>query len=443
MNSILVRLAVWLGLGLTVTLGLTWVFANRVMEQVGERFLVEDLRHDTEGLLLALEFDAEGRPRMDTARVEPVFQRPFSGHYYRIEAGGGSLVSRSLWDGTLDVPPGEGRWRLPGPQGQRLFVVSAHYEKGGHRFRLVVAEDVTAIGQVVDRMRRRYAAAVGLLGIVLGLGLIWVLRGAVRPLDRLRRDCRALQAGELRALSLERVPREIRPLVEEINILLDVLRERLDHQRHALGNLAHAIKTPLTVILQRVRALERDGPPPCRSQARILREAAESIGRVAERELQRARAAGGAGAVAPAPLRRTLEELLRVLRQAHVEKALRFELAVPGELRVRMDREDLMEVLGNILDNAAKWARRRVRVSAEGGPAVIVRVEDDGPGVAPEAAVAVLGRGRRLDESAPGHGLGLAIARDLMARYGGTLRMERSEALGGLSVYLMFSDGST
>lgn len=431
MNSILLRLGLWLGLGLMVTLGLTWTFANRVMQQVAERFLIEDLQHDVEALLLALSFDGQGRPRVDERRMEPVFQRPFSGHYYRIEAPGGRLVSRSLWDESLDVPAGEGHWRLPGPDGQRLFVWAGWYEKNGHRFRLVVAEDLTAIDQVVARMRRHYAAALAGLGMVLGLGLTWVLRGALRPLERLRRDCRALQAGELHALSVAGVPREIRPLVDEINTLLDILRERIERGRHALGNLAHAIKTPLTAIFQQIRRLEREG---CAGAVRELSEAAESIRRTAERELQRARAVGRARAVAPVRLRATLEELLGVLRQAHAGKEVRFELNVPGDLRVRMDREDLMEVLGNLLDNAAKWAQSRVRVSARVGPPGEIRVEDDGPGLDPELARGLLARGRRLDESVPGYGLGLAIVHDLVEQLGAELRLERSRSLGGLAV---------
>ncbi|HHB12363.1 MAG TPA: HAMP domain-containing histidine kinase [Chromatiales bacterium] len=437
MNSILLRLSAWLGVGLLVMLGLTWFFADRLMERVAERFLVEDLQHDVESLLLALRFDADGRARLDASRVEPVFQRPFSGHYYRVETEANRLVSRSLWDETLVVPDGSGTWRVPGPMGQRLFVLADRYEKDGHRFRLVVAEDLSGVEQVVSRMRRHYAVVMGILGMILGMGLIWMLRAALKPLERLRRDLQALHTGELRALSVAGAPREIRPLVDEINTLLGVLRERLDRQRKALGNLAHAIKTPLTVIFQHTAELRRGDCD--ESAVSGLFGAAESIRRVTERELQRARAAGHAPVGQRVALGEAVEEVVGVLRQAHADRALRFVLEVPEELQVCADREDLLEVLGNLLDNGAKWARSRVAIRARetAGDAVILRVEDDGPGMTRREIAAVLGRGARLDESVPGHGLGLAIVRDLVETYGGRLFLERSPSLGGLAAVVV------
>jgi signal transduction histidine kinase len=245
-----------------------------------------------------------------------------------------------------------------------------------------------------------------------------------------REDVRRVESGEASGLR-EDVPDEVRPLVREVNRLLMLLEQRLQRSRNAAGNLAHALKTPLTLLLHQVdgEAL-RDRP-----DARVaLHQQAERIQDLMERELRRSRLAGAGAVGRQFHPRRDVPALLDALRRMHDRAGLRIEAADLPDVAVPLDDEDMIELLGNLLDNACKWAASTVRLGVTVDGALRVRVEDDGPGLADADAGHLLERGTRLDETRAGHGLGLAIVRDIVALYGGQLALQRSADLGGLSV---------
>ena len=430
-RSLKLRLALALSASLLVLLGAQYWVVSGAIRATAEDYVASRLRHDTESLLAALRWGADG-PRL-AGPADNIYRRPYSGHYFRLHIGGRDLRSRSLWDAELplpEVPVGETR-RLyrTGPRDQPLLVRVAAFRKEGQPVRIAVAEDLSPLRADLRAFHWRYGV-VSLVVAALLLGVQWALVAlGMRPLRRVGGEIRRLEAGEQSRLS-EDVPSEIRPLVGEVNRLVGVLGDRLERSRNALGNLAHALKTPLTRLFQAAEDPETIPDPDRRS--RVLEPAEAIQGRI-ERELKRARLAAGAPGQRFRP-DREIPALIRVLERTHADRGLEFAYHSPGDERSFGDREDLLELTGNLLDNAAKWARSRVRVTVSPAAGLVLTVEDDGPGVPPERAEELTQRGSRLDEAREGHGLGLAIVRDIVDTYRGDLRFHSSQELGGLAV---------
>lgn len=399
-----------------------------------EGYMLSRLEHDAESLLGALLLQP-GIADIDlrAGRMNPVYQRPFSGHYYVISIDGRTWRSRSLWDQTLALPAvavGEtARLRATGPEDQLLLVHVAGFRKAGHDLSIAVAEDLSPIRSEVRKFQLRY----GLFG-ALALALLLVsqrqiLKLGLVPLRRTRMEIAEMERGERERLS-ETVPEEILPVVRQVNGLVATLRQRLSRSRNAMGNLAHALKTPLTLLGQ---IADRDDVFRDAATAAQMRDQVAVLRKLLDRELKRARLAGAAATGTRLDLRTELEALVAVLRQLYRERDLQLELDLPASLPLAADREDMHELFGNLLDNACKWARSRVRVRhVRSGDGLVIRVEDNGPGRNPEELADLDRRGVRIDEDAvPGHGLGLAIAQDIVQHYGGRLRLGRSADLGG------------
>lgn len=399
-----------------------------------EGYMLSRLEHDAESLLGALLLQP-GIADIDlrAGRMNPVYQRPFSGHYYVISIDGRTWRSRSLWDQTLALPAvavGEtARLRATGPEDQLLLVHVAGFRKAGHDLSIAVAEDLSPIRAEVRKFQLRY----GLFG-ALALALLLVsqrqiLKLGLVPLRRTRTEIAEMERGERERLS-ETVPEEILPVVRQVNGLVATLRQRLSRSRNAMGNLAHALKTPLTLLGQ---IADRDDVFRDAATAAQMRDQVAVLRKLLDRELKRARLAGAAATGTRLDLRTELEALVAVLRQLYRERDLQLELDLPASLPLAADREDMHELFGNLLDNACKWARSRVRVRhVRSGDGLVIRVEDNGPGRNPEELADLDRRGVRIDEDAvPGHGLGLAIAQDIVQHYGGRLRLGRSADLGG------------
>ena len=402
------------------------------------------LGHDVEALLGVAQFDPAGRPSLPEVALAPVYRQPLSGHYYLVvDASGASQQSRSLWDHRIPLDPlapGERRvLEIEGPQGQSLLVLAAGYRKQGQTLTIAAAEDVAPIEHDI----RRYQWATGLLALAVLAGLLLVqgafVRRAFRSFDALRADVRRVESGEASGLR-EDVPDEVQPLVREVNRLLMLLDQRLQRSRSAVGNLAHALKTPLTLLLQQIGGDALRDRPEAQSG---LRQQAERIQDLMERELRRARLAGAGGITRHFDPRRDVPALLGALQRMHAREGLRIEATGLPDRAVPLDDEDVIELLGNLLDNACKWAASTVRLHVAADGALLIRVEDDGPGVDGRAAETVLARGGRLDETRAGHGLGLAIVQDIVTLYGGRLALSRSADLGGLSVEVHLPIGTS
>ena len=404
---------------LAITAAGAWVGRGAAQE-----FVISRLAHDADALVAGL--DVQGR-RIDSP-LPPVYAQPLSGHYYVVRfADGQALRSRSLWDQELDVASLDVGRRTAavtaGPRDQRLLLWRAGYEKQGQPFTVAVAEDVTPLARGLNRFLWLGAAFALIAAGALILIQQWLLRREFRRLDPVRRDIRRLTYGEAEQLS-ESVPGEVRPLVHEFNELVSAWRAHIERSRRSVGNLAHALKTPLHLILQQGR--ESANP--------ALIEQAERMRALIDRELRLARLTGSAAAARRFAPSQDIADLVQTIEALHKNKPLDFSVNIDAPEHLSLDQEDLLELIGNLLDNAAKWAARRVALRFTAGNEILLVVEDDGPGIAPAEADALLSRGSRLDEETPGHGLGLAIVSDIVRLYGGRLSLEPSASLGGLAV---------
>jgi signal transduction histidine kinase len=433
-NSLERRLHLGLVLSLLLLFAALWLTGGRFLQSMTEDFVVSRLQHDAEALLGSLKITPH-QIKVRPARVNQIYLQPFSGHYYVIRLQDGrQSTSRSLWDFQLDLPvvkPGQQeRLHLAGPNGQQLLIWVSGYRKQDRDLSIAVAEDVTPIAAMRERFQINFAL-LSLTGLLLLLLLQrWVVRRSFHQLEPLRAEIQALAERGGQRLN-EDVPAEIRPLVEEFNHLLQLLSQRNERSRNALGNLAHALKGPLNLLgryFDRLSDVERRG------EGEMAAAQAARIRLLIERELKRARMVGMGSASQRFDPQRDLQDLIEVVGQIHQERSVSVERQVSPNLTRFGDREDMFELIGNLLDNAFKWAKGRLKVSLSGETEVEISVEDDGEGLSDEDLQRLAWRGRRLDESVEGYGLGLSIAMDIAKLYGGSISFDRSPDLGGLRV---------
>jgi signal transduction histidine kinase len=420
-------ISVMVVVGLVLAQTSLWLF-----EMGLQRYLEAGLRNDSENLLAALVRGPQGL-QLDERRLSPAYQRPFSGHYFRIDFTDGHWRSRSLWDQELpplDHPGLHDNLQL-GPEGQQLLVLRTDYRRMGVPISISVAEDYTPIRESFRRMQQ-LGLALGVAGLLLILLLQRItVRRALRPLEKTREQIAQLQQGQRSQLD-DQVPVELEPLVAQINHLLAHTEDSLKRSRNALGNLGHALKTPLAVLLSLASSEQLDAHPQLR---KVLKEQLQQVEQRLNRELNRARLSGDALPGALFDCDAELPGLLATLNMIHGEH-LALSYRAPAGLHLPWDREDLLELLGNLLDNACKWADAEVRVSvAENAEGFELCVEDDGPGIPEERRDQVFSRGTRLDEQTEGHGLGLGIVRDIVESWDGRLSLLESE-WGGLKVVI-------
>jgi len=403
----------------------------------GTRLLVEHyiqtrLQHDAESLLTRL------RPHRGMAMGMPqqfdqVFQRPYSGHYFVVVSDDQELRSRSLWEYEL-VPPqlaaGESVvFESPGPDGQQLLVRAQGYSRGGQDMVILVAEDISGLQDEILRWLL-VLGGLGLIGLAVALVLqSWLLRRGFASLDRITAGVIELEQG-LREQLPEDGPAEVLPLVRAVDAASARLRERIARSGKAAGDLAHALKKHLALLAQERDELAAAGHS---GEAARLDRQLSAIRERMDAELRRARISGQVLPGAAFRPERDVPPLVDTMRSLHRERTLDIAVMLEGDGSWPVAREDMLELLGNLLDNACKWAAGRVRLQCQRGAEFRCVVEDDGPGVPDEEREQLIHRGTRLDESTGGHGLGLAIAADIVEMYQGGLQLRRSTGLGGLA----------
>lgn len=438
------RLVVRLGLAglaaLLVVLAGTALALLLLFDRHIERAAIAELDVPLAELAAAVTIAGSEHVTLVSLPADPRFRHPLSGRYWQVSDGVRPLLrSRSLWDGELALPPDRLApgilhvHRVAGPGGQQVILVEQLITAGpagsARALRLSVAADRAPLLAARRAFALEMAVMLSLLGGLLVIGGWLQLRIGLAPLARLRSLVEALR--ERRAARLAPgLPREVQPLVDAVNLVLDARDRMVEQARHRAADLAHGLKTPLTALLADADRLRASGQT---EVAASLAETAQQMRRTVERELARARAeTTRSGEPGPGTAVRALVEgLSRTLTRALGEAAPQFVITVPQTVQVAVPASDLAEILGNLLDNAARHARSSVQVDWEqtGVMPGVLAVCDDGIGGPPEAIDAVLARGARGDES-PGAGLGLAITRDLLEAYGARLEIGRNQPSG-------------
>lgn len=416
--------------------GLVLLFERHVA-----RTLADDLDVHLKQLLAGIDVDAQGNIVLTQPPADPRFADPLSGLYWQINDARGQLLrSRSLWDTTMTLPadepaPGEvHQHEVQGPGGARLLVAerAVSIMAGDRRVavRVAAAADRARVAAAASAFAKELALALGLLGFILAIATSVQVGLGLRPLDALRRGVADIRAGRSRRLPVS-VPAEVAPLVEEVNALVDAQAAEIERSRSRAADLAHGLKTPLAALTADAARLREGGE---HAIARDIESVAEAMSRHVDREMARARVRGRAlrGMDVSTELKPLVDSLLATLSRTPTGKRVTFETHIGESLRLPIDRTDLAEVLGNLLENAARHAGGLVRVTAQPGlGGTPIAIEDDGKGLSPGQLPRVLERGVRLDERGEGAGLGLAIVQDVLDAYEWRLELAGSD-LGGL-----------
>ncbi|WP_428152377.1 sensor histidine kinase [Brevundimonas sp.] len=427
------RLLLGGGIAMLAAVLVAWLFMTVLFQRHLERRLTLELSRDATRLTAGLTQNADASLALDAELTDPRLSIPAGGLYWQASTPATALRSRSLWDQTLPVPasvPAD-RWvlkQIAGPFDKPIVVLqrSIRLNPNGPPVVVQIAEDADDIASAQSEFGRDLAMFLGGLWLFLAAASVTQVHLGLSPLRRIREDLAALRPSASARLAKPWLE-EVQPLAETINALLSASEDELSQARGRAADLAHGLKTPLSALQAQSRRLRETGDS--RIADRLDRAIASATATV-ERELARSRVAAvrrGTSAV-----REGVEDVLGVIEQTTHGERIAFTNDVPEGFNAPMEQDDLAELLGPLLENAARFARRQVLVRAgRTGSSLWVAIEDDGPGIAAEHEAEAVLRGARLDESGQGHGLGLAIARDLVTASGGTLTLTRS-TLGGL-----------
>lgn len=415
-----------------------WLLMTLLFERHLERRLQVEMTRDALALVADLSFSAGGQPLLEGEPHDPRLRKPASGYYWQVSAGPAALRSRSLWDAvlpaTVDAPSDD--WRLrraAGPFDEPVAILERRLLLDPKRPPVLVqlAQDTRALATARAEFARELAVFLAVLWLVLSAAAWLQVALGLKPLGKVRGELAALRDSASARLPDSSL-REIQPLTDAINSLADARERDLELARRRAADLAHGLKTPLAAMAAQSRRAREAGAIVA---ADGMDRAIAAIGATINSELSRARiAAAGRHPTCITYVRPAVERVAHVLEHTEKGGQLAFSIDIPASLQVHVQPDDLAEILGAVLENAVKFARRQVRVSGSGGAEwTRLVVEDDGPGIAGDRIRDALMRGGRLDESNDGSGLGLSIARELVEATSGTIDLDRS-SLGGLMI---------
>jgi signal transduction histidine kinase len=455
-NSLALRLFLSATAWAVVILLITGVILSSLYRQSAERAFDRRLGVYLRTLVADVASPDEAADKFPQSLGEPLFELPLSGWYWQVtRADPGKTdvrASRSLWDGGLPhlqdlgiaaSVNGSREGYVAGPEDQRLRLVERNIDLGddGH-YLVAVAGDAAEIAEETRSFDQALVVTFSILAAVLLLTTMFQVRFGLAPLKRISDSLAAIRSGSAERLA-GKFPEEIAPLARETNALIDANKEIVERARTHVGNLAHALKTPLSVMVNEAAARGRDP-----FALKVLEQADIMRDQVA-RHLERARLAARLTVVGSVTdVAAVVTALARTMEKIHREKNIAIEVHADEQARFRGERPDLEEMAGNLVDNACKWASSRVMIEvvterpdpASASHIVRIVVDDDGRGLSPSEREQVAKRGRRLDETKPGSGLGLSIVVELAGLYGGGLTLGTAP-IGGLRAELVLPAG--
>lgn len=432
MMSLRARLNLGLSVILAAGFALQWALRTEALPAITEQQMVSRLDQDINDIRESLQLDGKGQITIDLITQLPFYRQMHSGHYFLIVSAGRMIRSPSL--GNFALPPitlADGmarRWHASGPGGQPLLVFSRGIYWEGRSVTISIAENLTELNRHVQDIGLLILSLNGAT-IFMALILQWVfVRNALSPFVFLRRELASIAAEE--GAGAQDSSRELLK-AQEIRRLVNLVHKRLERSRNAIGNLAHSLKTPLALLM---RVADDPTLESHNGVKEAIKKHTETISYLIDGELRRARMAGKGPSTHRFNPQEELEALCKVVKAIYPEKNLKFGIDSPHTV-LTLDRFDFMELLGNLVDNAAKWAQTEVMVRLnEKSKYICIEVEDDGAGCDEATMEVLMIRGARLDESKRGHGLGLSIVKDVVDQYHGSIHFDRSKQLGGLLV---------
>lgn len=437
-NSIRLRLLAIATVVVASMMIVTGIGLTFLLERNIERWEGQELDAHLQQIIGGLRFQPDGTVKLSRDLTDPRFGKVFGGLYYQVTTLDGEVIlkSRSLWDTVLDLPedtvdPGQVHVHTrPGPNNSTLLLHESRIlvvERGQELSLLVtVGIDKTEIMALKAGFARDLIPALALLAVALLLGFTFQIGVGIRPLDRLRKGVADVKSGTARRLPTN-APSEVGPLIEEVNSLLDQQDESMVRARDRAADLAHGLKTPLTALatdIARLRAIGAD------DIADDIDELSSRMRRHLDRELARARDRHGR-AHARTAAKTAIDLIIRTLAKTPKGEKLQFQNMVPEWVELAVDQGDFLEVAGNLLENACKYANETISIECgvrDGWASIIVN--DDGPGVSASQISHVMQRGVRLDTAESGSGLGLAIVKDILEANGGEIRLQNRTGRG-------------
>ena len=452
LNSLALRLFFSATTWIVVILLVTGIVLSSIYRAAVERAFDRRLGVYLRSLVADVATPEENAGKFPQSIGEPLFDLPLSGWYWqvtRLDAPTPDVrSSRSLWDATLphltDLATSSAAGAAnggygEGPEGQRLRIVERTIDLGEEgRYLVAVAGDAAEIEDETRNFDGALAITFAVLGAVLLLTTTFQVRFGLAPLKRISEGLAAIRTGKAEQLE-GAFPVEIAPLARETNALIEANRDIVTRARTHVGNLAHALKTPISVMLNEATAHRED------SFALKVREQTEIMRDQVTRHLERARLAARVAVIGTVTdVRSVVMALARTMEKIHHDRRIAIDINAPEGVRFRGEQPDLEEMVGNLVDNACKWAQSRVSVEVfsqrpdpnDERALVHILVDDDGPGLSPQQREQVARRGRRLDETKPGSGLGLSIVMELAGLYGGALSLGTAP-IGGLRADLV------
>ncbi|MEO3681466.1 sensor histidine kinase [Shewanella vesiculosa] len=415
---------------LTFTMVLLLYFLYQGIQILTQDFVASRLQHDADSLISALEQHPDTTWSLTSDRLPNVYHRVNSGHYFAIQIGTQTLRSRSLFDHEISIPAlkaGQQQQTSQFVGKEHWLIFSQAIIKNDQLVILWITEDISALEQTQVHFLAFASAAILLTIIILLLAQNQLLKRGFKPLEQMPEAIRQMRT-QGQEINPGNMPSEIVPLIEEIDRLVNQLGQRVQRSRNALGNLAHEMKRPLQGLQSYLESL----PPEQRTQgSKVL----SNLHHIIERELKRTKIVGlsmpGRFTVLDDDLAPLIQVMLRIYPQQIIQSHYDNGLVMP------FDRDDLLELLGNLLDNACKHASKNIEIQLKQQSipkaGYLIEVSDDGEGVSDAALSMIINRGVRLDESIQGHGLGLSICKDIVDSYQGELNFSHAKK-GGLTV---------
>jgi two-component system sensor histidine kinase PhoQ len=448
MHSLHSRLLLVASLVLAGFLGATGLALDKAFRVSAKAAMKDRLQSHIYALLAAADEDENGRMTPPRELPEPRFSKPDSGLYAVITSHDGEPLwhSTSLTGHNIDMteqqPPGKRHFSRLVRSDMQLYALAfgaawEDYAGTEALYTFTVAEDTTVFQSEIDSFRSTLWRWLGGMALVLLLAQGVILRWGLRPLRTVTADLQQIEKGRADRLD-GHYPRELTGLTSSLNSLIEHSKAVQIRYRNSLDDLAHSLKTPLAILQS--SALDSSADPD--ASHTLVREQVERMDEIINHQLQRAAVSGRTTLAKPVPVGKVVERLVRSLDKVYREKQVTVNLELDPSATFTGDEADLTEILGNLLENAYKYCRRKVRVQVrtdQHGDGVAISIEDDGPGIAAEQVGTVLQRGKRMDESVPGQGLGLSMAYEIITVYGGQLAIADSP-LGGALLRISFND---